>query len=231
MTNPNKTLIAFLIDRSGSMQSIKEDTEGGYAAFLGEQLDALKEGETVEVTLAQFDQEYEVVFSNEDLRKLPKYHLVPRGSTALVDSLFRLVQQVGEDLAKRSEEDRPGKVIIVTLTDGQENASREITVDALKKKIEEQKHDYQWDFLFLGANIDAVSVGAQYGFSADASMTYGANSAGVTSSFRAASRMSTALRSGAPMADAAFTAEEREAALGGTHASAEKPSRRGKSKK
>lgn len=214
MTNPNKTLIAFLIDRSGSMHSIKDDTEGGYAAFLGEQLDALKDDETVQVTLAQFDSEYEVVFANHDLKELPQYRLVPRGSTALVDSLYRLVQQVGSDLDKLPEEERPGKVIIVTLTDGHENASREVTAETLKAKIEEQKEKYSWDFLFLGANIDAVSVGAMYGFDAGASMTYGANSEGVTANFKAASRMTSALRGGAPMAAAAFTDEERMAAMG-----------------
>lgn len=214
MTNPNKTLIAFLIDRSGSMEAIKADTEGGYAAFLQSQLDELEEHEEVLVTLAQFDTEYEVVFKNADLKTLPKYKLQPRGGTALVDSLFRLVQEVGEDLAGRPEEDRPGKVIVVTLTDGEENSSREVTADKLKEKIEEQKEKYSWEFLFLGANIDAVEVGARYGFAANASMTYGANSAGVGATFAAASRVTGALKRGAALRDVAYTEAERSAALG-----------------
>ena len=232
MTNSQHTLIAFLIDRSGSMLSIKNDTEGGYASFIEEQKTTLKEGEKVEVTLAHFDHEYELVFKNRPLQDVGAYKLTPRGSTALVDSLFRLVQEVGEDLENRKEEDRPGKVIIVTLTDGFENSSHEVTVDALKKKIEEQKEKYSWDFLFLDANIDAVSVGAMYGFDANASMTYGANAAGVDATFKSMSRVTGALRSGAVMEAAAFTDEERNEALGNLNSAAPKaaPSR-GKTQK
>ena len=111
MTNPNHSLIATLIDRSGSMQSIKEDTEGGYTAFMEEQRSSLGEGESIECWLSQFDDRYEAVFTATDISELPAYELHPRGMTALVDSLHRLIGEIGESLALRPEEERPGKVI------------------------------------------------------------------------------------------------------------------------
>jgi hypothetical protein len=191
MTNPRQALIAVLLDRSGSMESIKADTEGGFNAFIAEQ--RKQEGQ-VEVTLAQFDTEYEVVYANRPADDVPRLDLQPRGGTALYDSLGRLVTDVGATLAATPEHDRPGKVIIVVLTDGHENSSTEWTHDAVSAVIRRQERDYSWDFVFLGANMDAVAIGQQLGFAPDRSLTYAATGAGVASAFAANSDLVSRLR-------------------------------------
>lgn len=169
MTNPNLTHIAFLLDRSGSMQSIKDDTEGGFDAFITEQRQQSGEAR---VTLAQFDNEYEEVYRDLPLSEVPPLHLAPRGSTALLDSIGRLVTTTGERLAALPEQERPSIVIIGIMTDGHENASREWTHAAVKALIEEQTRTYHWQFLYLGADQDAIEVGSSLGVAAGHSMTY-----------------------------------------------------------
>ena len=169
MTNSNLTHIAFLLDRSGSMQSIKDDTEGGFNAFIAEQR---KEPGECRVTLAQFDNEYEEVYRDLPLAEVPALRLVPRGSTALLDSIGRLVTSTGERLAALPEDERPGIVIVGIMTDGHENASREWTHPAVKALIEQQTKTYGWQFLYLGADQDAIEVGSSIGVAAANSMTY-----------------------------------------------------------
>lgn len=213
MTNPKHTLLGFIIDNSGSMERIKDDTEGGLQAFINEQKASLQEGETMECWLREFDTLYTEIYSRKPLEEVPVYRLTPRGATALLDSLHRFIVEVGADLNSRPEEERPGKVIMVVLTDGEENSSREITPEVLKDLIKQQEEVYSWDFTFLGANIDAVSVGASYGFRQDKALTYGANSAGVEATFKSMARMATDTRLGST-AGTAFTQEERAAAMG-----------------
>ncbi|MGW5073667.1 VWA domain-containing protein [Rhodococcus sp. NPDC004095] len=171
MTNPNLTLIAVLLDRSGSMQAIKSDTEGGFDAFIAEQ--RIQPGAAV-VTLAQFDNDYERVYRSIPIEQVPPLELRPRGSTALLDGIGRFTTEIGEELAALPEHERPGTVIVVVITDGQENASTEWSLDAVKSAITRQEHEYAWDYVFLGANMDAVSVGAGMGFARDKSITYDA---------------------------------------------------------
>ncbi|WP_405167613.1 VWA domain-containing protein [Nocardia sp. NBC_01499] len=208
MTNPDLTLIAVLLDRSGSMQSIKSDTEGGFAAFIDEQRTVPK---TIEVTLARFDTEYECVYANRPLAQVPPLDLQPRGMTALYDAVGRLVTDVGAELAKRSEQDRPGTVIVVVLTDGHENSSKEWSHTAVKSLITQQQDVYDWNFLFLGANMDAVAIGAQMGFDPGNSITYAAAPQGVSGVFRAASASSARLQTAPREAKrGGFTDAERE---------------------
>lgn len=169
MTNSNLTHIAFLLDRSGSMHSIKDDTEGGFNAFIAEQR---QQGGECRVTLAQFDNEYEEVYRDLPLAEVPALRLVPRGSTALLDSIGRLVTSTGERLAALPEDERPGIVIVGIMTDGHENASREWTHPAVKALIEQQTQTYGWQFLYLGADQDAIEVGSSIGVAAANSMTY-----------------------------------------------------------
>ncbi|MFG1797031.1 VWA domain-containing protein [Nocardia sp. NPDC049149] len=212
MTNPDLTLIAVLLDRSGSMQSIKTDTEGGFAAYLEKQRE---QPDGVEVTLAQFDNEYECVYANRPIEQVPPLDLQPRGMTALYDAVGRLVTDVGAELAKRPEQQRPGTVIVVVLTDGHENASKEWTHTAVKSLITQQREVYSWNFLFLGANMDAVTIGSEMGFDPRQSITYAAAPQGVSGVFRSAASYSARLRSGGP-APAGFTDAEREQANPGT---------------
>ena len=169
MTNPNYTHIAVLLDRSGSMQTIKSDTEGGFDAFIDEQR---KNPGRCDVTLAQFDTEYEEVYVAEPLASVPPLTLTPRGATALLDGIGRLINATGERLAAMPETDRPGAVIMVIMTDGLENSSREFDLATVKKLITEQTDSYNWAFVYLGANQDAISVAAGLGVGAGQALTY-----------------------------------------------------------
>ncbi len=169
MTDANLTHLYFLLDRSGSMVSLREDTIGGFDTFIAEQRTAPGR---CRVTLAQFDNEYDEVYADRDIATVPSLVLVPRGSTALLDALGRLVVTAGERLAALPEQDRPGSVIVGVMTDGYENASRDWTHDRIKALIEQQSTEYGWQFLYLGADQDAIEEGAKMGFAAGKSMTY-----------------------------------------------------------
>ncbi len=170
MTRANLTHLYFLLDRSGSMQSIKADTEGGFAAFIAEQ--RATPGECL-VTLAQFDNAYDVVYSARPVADVPPLDLQPRGSTALLDAMGRLVTSAGAELAALPDDDRPGTVIVAVMTDGHENASQEWTHPAIKSLVEQQTRDYDWQFLYMGADQDAIEVGTSLGVDAAQSVTYG----------------------------------------------------------
>ena len=191
MTNPNLTLIAVLLDRSGSMHSIKSDTEGGFDAYIAEQR---KQSGDVVVTLAQFDDHYDRVYTNTPIEKVPPLDLQPRGVTALYDGIGRLTTEIGEELAAKPEQERPGTVIVVVLTDGHENASKDWSHTAVREVITRQERDYGWQFVFLGANIDAVAIGEQLGFARGSSITYAPSPAGVSSAFAAAASYTSRLR-------------------------------------
>jgi hypothetical protein len=217
MTDPQSTLIAVLLDRSGSMEAIKSDTEGGFDAFIDRQ--GGQAGD-VRVTLAQFDTAYDVVYANRALHDVPPLVLQPRGMTALYDALGRLITDVGAELANQPEHERPGNVVVVVLTDGHENSSREWTHEALTAAIRRQETEYSWDFLFLGANIDAVAIGQRLGFGADRSITYQSSPAGVSAVFGSAARHVQRRRSAGSAAPiAGFSDEDRRAAAGDTTAS------------
>jgi hypothetical protein len=170
MTNPSLTHLYFLLDRSGSMQTIVDDTVGGFDAFIAEQRKAPGE---CRVTLAQFDDAYEEVYADRPIADVPPLELQPRGTTALLDSIARLVIEAGKRLAALPEDQRPGTVIVGIMTDGMENASREWSHPQVKQLIEKQTDQYQWQFLYLGADQDAIEVGMSIGVGAAHSVTYG----------------------------------------------------------
>lgn len=212
MTDPQRTLVAVLLDRSGSMESIRTDTEGGFNAFIADQR---KEPGEATVTLAQFDTHYDVVYQDRPIADVPPLELQPRGATALYDALGKLITDVGAELAARPEDDRPGHVIVVVMTDGMENSSVEWTHDAISAAIARQEKEYSWYFVFLGANMDAVAVAAKMGFDQSRSMTYGANDQGVASAMSATTAyVSRQRRSRAGLAAPGFSPDDREASLG-----------------
>ena len=183
--NADHTEVIIVLDRSGSMDSIKNDMEGGINQFFEDQK---KEPGRCSVTLTQFDNEYEIVYSGVDIQSVPKVSLVPRSMTALLDAVGRTIKEVGDRLAKTAEANKPGRVIMLIVTDGLENASREFTNAQVKALIEEQTSKYNWMFVYLGANQDAFAVAAGMGvkcasnFQANAAGTSGATkgmSAGV----------------------------------------------------
>lgn len=154
------TDITLVVDRSGSMQSIKDDAEGGVNAFVEQQT---KEPGEALLTLVQFDTEYEFLHRGVPIGQVPKYELVPRGMTALLDAIGRAINETGERLAKIDEHDRPGLVIFVIMTDGLENSSEEFTNKQVKQMIEEQQGKYNWHFTFLGADQHAFSEAGKLG--------------------------------------------------------------------
>ena len=170
MTDPNLTHIYLLLDRSGSMQSIKTDTEGGFAAFVEEQRRIPGE---CRVTLAQFDNHYDVVYVDRPIADVPTLDLQPRGSTALLDAMGRSITEAGTRLAALPEDQRPDTVIVAIMTDGHENASQEWTHPAIKALVEQQTSQWGWQFLYMGADQDAIEVGRNIGIKADHSVTYG----------------------------------------------------------
>lgn len=169
MTRQDLTHIFFLLDRSGSMQSIKSDTEGGFAAFIEEQRAGAGE---CRVTLAQFDDHYDVVYADRPVADVPPLVLEPRGCTALLDAMGRLITDSGAHLASLPEAERPGTVIVAIMTDGLENASREWTHAAIKSLVDQQTTQWSWQFLYMGADQDAIEVGASVGIDRDRSVTY-----------------------------------------------------------
>ena len=169
MSNSNLTHLVFLLDRSGSMQSIASDVIGGFEAFIDEQ----RAGEGLcTVTLAQFDQEYEVVYRGIALGQVPPLALFPRGRTALHDSMGKLITDTAAEINALPEDNKPGSVIVAIMTDGLENASREWRRQDIKTLVEQQTNDHGWEFLYMGADQDAVEVGRGLGVKEEQSVTY-----------------------------------------------------------
>ena len=204
-TNADLTLIAVLVDRSGSMAQWREDMEGGLNAFVESQ--ASEPGDA-EITLAQFDTKYELVWPLRPINDAPKYTLVPRGCTALLDAMGRFITEVGEELAKRDEADRPGKVIVCIVTDGLENSSVDWTRDMVKALVEQQSSQWHWEFVFLGADMDAVQEGASVGVPQKSSLTFDKANARLT--YAMASDYVSTVRGGRK---AAFSEQDRKSAV------------------
>ena len=173
MTNPNRRLIVIVMDRSGSMDAVRTDTENGLRAFLADQRDI--PGTTL-VSLYQFDDEYEPVYELVDLADAPDYTLKPRGWTALLDAVGRTIDTFGHQLADEPEDQRPGQVVVVILTDGHENSSREYTLERVREQITHQTDVYGWTFVFLGADQDAFAAGGRMGIDPHTTLSYASSS-------------------------------------------------------
>jgi hypothetical protein len=174
MTDKNLTHLYFLLDRSGSMQSIRDDIVGGFDAFIADQK---REPGECRVSLSQFDDVYEEVYADRPLGAVPSLDLVPRGSTAMLDAIGRLINSAGARLAALPEDARPATVIVGIMTDGMENASQEFSRAQVRQMITTQSKDYDWTFLYMGANQDAVEVGTDMGIDPRLAVTYAPRSA------------------------------------------------------
>lgn len=222
------TLIGVVVDRSGSMMSSKDDMEGGLNTFLQEQ--AALPG-LLDISLAQFDTEYELLYKPTRVTNgyVAPYTLVPRGSTALYDAIGLFITQTGEHLNALPESKRPSKVVIMVVTDGGENASKEYRGSEgqkrIKEMIEHQQSQYSWQILFLGANIDAVRTGASFGIARGQTLTYNTANAGDTYSMASANIGD--YRSGVAMA-ACFSEEDRVTAMADNKSEAKKKKDDGK---
>ena len=190
----NLSEIVFILDRSGSMAGLEDDTIGGFNSMLTKQKG--EEGEAV-VSTVLFDNECEVIHDRVDIQKIEpmtrkEYYV--RGCTALLDAVGNAIHHIGNVHKYAREEDRPEKTLFVTTTDGMENASRKYSYDRLKAMIERQKEKYGWEFLFLGANIDAAKEAARFGISEDRAANYHADSEGTNVIYETVSEAITQVR-------------------------------------
>lgn len=190
--NKDLTYIAVILDRSGSMAWIKDATKEGLDVFIETQKQT--PGDAL-FTLVQFDDRYEVHAWEKKLSDV-KYEYNPRGGTALLDAIGKTINDVGASLAARSEDNRPAKVMLVVVTDGEENASREFTHEKVFEMITHQRDTYSWEFVFLGANQDAIKAGTALGIHAQSSMTYSSNDVGTRAAFATLGETSTNFRGG-----------------------------------
>ncbi len=193
------TELVFILDRSGSMSGLEADTIGGYNAMLGKQ--KKEQGEAV-VTTVLFDDKYELLHDRINLcgiATITDREYFVRGSTALLDAVGRTISKIGNAQKHTSEDERAEKVLFVITTDGMENASREYGYDKVRQMIERQKTRYGWEFIFLGANIDAVETAARFGISEDRAVNYNADSEGTQLNYEVISETVSCLRASRPI--------------------------------
>jgi hypothetical protein len=207
MTDANYTAIMLLVDRSGSMISIRDSAAEAVNGFLDQQRTATGR-RTVRV--AQFDTQYETVHKSLNAADIPKYELAPRYGTALHDAMGRSIDEFGAELALLKEEDRPSTVIYAVMTDGLENASTEYTREQIREMVRHQEDKYSWQILYLGANQDAIRVGHGLGVRMDRSISYSASDVGTRAVTNSLSGYVAAASAGT---HATFSDEDREEAM------------------
>ena len=195
----NLTEIVFILDRSGSMAGLEGDTIGGFNAMIEKQ--KREPGEAL-ISTVLFDNENEVIHDRVDIQKIEpmtdkEYYV--RGCTALLDAVGGAIHHIGNVHKYAREEDRPEKTLFVITTDGMENASRKYSYDRLKMMIERQKEKYGWEFIFLGANIDAAKEAARFGIDAERAANYHADRVGTAIIYEAMSEAVCNVRACRPM--------------------------------
>lgn len=217
MTNPAYTHYILIIDRSGSMDSIKDDTQGGIRDFAKEQ-EKLPGKQTL--SLYQFDDHFETVTFYGKMSEAIGYRLRPRGLTALWGAVGTAIDNEGEKLAALAEDDRPDKVIVVIATDGQENHSafeewsRQYTVAKVKEMITHQQDVYNWKFTYIGANQDSFKEAGKIGIAAAATMDYAPSSRGTKGAWRGVT-VNTANYASGQSLDIAYSQADRKESLKG----------------
>lgn len=210
--NNNLVEAVLIVDRSGSMGTIAKQTIMGINEFIQEQK---KSDKNVKITVALFDNEYLLPVDGvlaENVQGFTNETYVPRGMTALYDAIGRTIDNVGNRLANTPENERPSKVLIAIFTDGYENASTDYSSDLVKERIEHQTNKYGWDFVFIGANQDAILTAGGLGIGTGSALTYAANDVGVYNTMRSFAAYTNNLYNGD---DAEFTLEDRAKAMEG----------------
>lgn len=190
-----KTEMVFILDKSGSMSGLEEDTIGGYNSMLGKQ--QKEEGEAI-VTTVLFNNNYEIIHDRtniEEIRPMTEKEYFVGGTTALLDAIGITINKIVKATRNTKKEYQADKVIFVIITDGMENASLEYNYEKIKAMIDRQKERYNWEFVFLGANIDAISTAAKFGIEEDRAVNYHADREGTKVSYNAVSEMMLQFRS------------------------------------
>lgn len=189
------TAIAVILDKSGSMHSLASDTIGNFNKFLAEQ--KAFPGEAV-FTLCTFNSEHDLVHDFIPINDVPDLNETtysPSGGTSLLDAIGKTIDALGKKLSAMSEEERPGKVLTVILTDGAENSSTDYTHAQVKSMVEHQQSKYSWEFMFFGASMDQIAAGHALGVSKGNTMGYVATAAGVQDLYNNISRSTSVYRS------------------------------------
>ena len=195
----NLTELVFILDRSGSMSGLEQDTIGGFNAMIEKQK---KEPGEAYVSTILFDNVSEVLHDRVKLPEVPKMtdrDYTVRGCTALIDAIGGAIHHIANIHKYARPEDVPEKTLFVITTDGMENASRRYTSEQVKKMIEKEKSKYGWEFLFIGANIDAVETGARYGIGRDRVANYVSDSQGTDILYASVNEAVCQVRSSAPL--------------------------------
>lgn len=198
-TNNNTTEMVFILDRSGSMSGLEADTIGGFNSLIEKQK---KVDGKAYVSTILFDNFSEVIHDRVDISKIEpmndqQYYV--RGCTALIDALGGAIHHIANIHKYARPEDVPENTVFVIITDGQENASHIYTSDKVKQMIEHEKEKYGWEFMFIGANIDAVETARQYGISEDRAVNYHADHQGTSVVYEAVEQAVCNVRCCAPM--------------------------------
>ena len=195
----NLTELVFILDRSGSMAGLETDTIGGFNAMIEKQ--KLEAGEAYISTIL-FDNDSEVIHDRvalNDVPKLTEKEYYVRGCTALLDAVGGAIHHISNVHKYAREEDRPEKTLFVITTDGMENASHRYTYDKIKTMITRQKETYGWEFLFLGANIDAIGTARQFGIDEDRAVNYHCDRKGTALNYEVVSEAIRTVRSCVPL--------------------------------
>lgn len=197
----NLTEIAFILDRSGSMSGLEADTIGGFNAMIEKQKKA--EGEAL-ISTVLFDNVSQVLHDRVDIRRIAPMtdkDYTARGCTALLDAIGGAIHHIGNVHKYARAEDVPEHTLFVITTDGMENASRTYTSQQVKAMIQRQKEKYGWEFLFLGANIDAVETASHFGIDRSRAVNYHADRQGTQLNYEVLSEAITAVRCNAPLGE------------------------------
>ena len=203
----NLTEIVFILDRSGSMSGLEADTIGGFNALIKKQ--KAEEGEAYVSTIL-FDDKQQVLHNRVDLKNIKpmtRDEYFVRGCTALLDAVGGAIHYIGNTHKYAREEDRPEKTLFIITTDGMENASRKYTYEKVKQMVQKQKEKYGWEFLFLGANIDAIGVAGRFGIDADRAVNYECDSKGTEVNYKALNKAVSQVRESARRRDVKLQAD------------------------
>lgn len=190
-----------LFDRSGSMQGLEKDTIGGFNGMIEKQKNV--EGEAL-ISTVLFDHESVVLHDRINIREIRPMtggDYTVRGCTALLDAIGGAIHHIGNVHKYARKEDVPEKTLFVIITDGMENASKNYTSEQVKQMIERQKAKYGWEFLFLGANIDAVETAKQFGIGKERAVSYRSDSVGTELNYKVVSEAMCAMRCSASIPD------------------------------
>ncbi len=199
--NKELTELVFILDRSGSMAGLEDDTIGGFNAMVEKQ--KKEEGDAL-LSAVLFDNKSEVIYDRVNIQKIEpmtdRQYFV-RGSTALLDAIGGAVHHIANVHKYAREEDRPAKTIFVITTDGLENASRQYTYSEVQKMVQHEQEKHGWEFLFLGANMDAISAARSFGIRSDHAVRYNSDSVGTRKNYDVVSKTIASVRKGKAIAE------------------------------